>query len=131
VVPPVPRSFVAIATALVVLLAHVACACPAMSSKVSESKPQASHRCCEQPASTHSEAPDHDEHPCPHCDGGLVAAPAKAGDAKLSPGLATFAAMPMAASAVPVENPVLASAAAVLPTPAPPTLLRLRCALNL
>jgi hypothetical protein len=131
------HKFTAVATALIVLVAHVLCVCRSVSATPAAAAEAAAHTCCKQdppPAPQHP-AHDPDRH-CSHCDG--IATPALTpNDGGAAHHLPAFHLAPLgtntaaAAALASLEPSRVAAHARGLPVVSPPTLLRLHCALNL
>ena len=133
------HKFTAVTTALLVLVAHALCVCrTASAARAVPADVPAAHACCKQPSQPDPRpTPDHPSHHgdghCSHCDGLAVVAPT--GN---DTGLAFSPAFQLDAvwttSADEFATPQRSAAEAAFVEPAflsPPTLLRLRCALNL
>ena len=136
---PPAHKFTAVTTALLVLVAHALCVCrTAAASRAVPADQPAAHACCNhQPQSDPRPAPEHPSHHgdghCSHCDGLAVVAPTGA-DAGPAHSAAFQLEAVRTASADAFASLQHSSAEAAFVEPAflsPPTLLRLRCALNL
>jgi hypothetical protein len=136
------HKFTAVTTALLVLVAHALCVCrtaAAARAVPADAGERAAHACCNQPSQPDPKpAPDHPSHHsdghCSHCDGpavvvapagpdtGPALSPAYQLDTVWATGADEFATLRSAAVTAQFVEPAFVST---------PTLLRLRCALNL